>query len=102
MEAMQSSSPARASKVSIFASIFFVLLAMMLPACHQHPLLDNSAPDHCTICVSLHSALPMGVHAPTVAAPLLSVERVVIAGVQTQSSITPRFAASRAPPVPAC
>ena len=99
---MQSSSPARVSKLSIAASIFFVLLAMLLPACHLHPLLDKSAPDHCTICVSLHSALPMGVHLPPAEARLLTVGRVVIAGVQTQSSFAPRFAASRAPPAPAC
>ncbi len=98
-EAMQSSLPTRVSKVSVFTSIFLVLLAMMLPVCHLHPILDKAAPDHCTICVSLHSALPMGVHAPAVEARLLAVGRVSIAGVQTQSSFTPRFAASRAPPL---
>jgi hypothetical protein len=99
---MRSSSSTRVSKVSIATSIVLLLIAMLLPICHVHPLLDKAAPDHCTICVALHAALPVGVHAPPMAAPLLSAERVVIAGVQTQSSFTPSFAASRAPPLPAC
>ncbi len=84
------------------ASIVLVLVAMMLPVCHLHPLLDASAPDHCTICISLHAALPMSVHVPPVEARLLAVGRVDIASVQTQSSFTPCFAESRAPPLPAC
>ncbi len=102
IEAMRSSPPTRISKVSIATGIVLLLMAMLLPVCHMHPLLDKAAPDHCTICVSLHAALPVGVHAPTMAAPLLSAERVIVAVVQTRSSFAPRLAASRAPPLPAC
>jgi hypothetical protein len=94
--------PSRVSRVSVIASIVLVMMAMMLPVCHLHPLLDTSAPDHCTICISLHAALPMGVHVPPAEARLLAVGRVVVAAVQPQASFTPRFAESRAPPLPAC
>ena len=102
LEDMSTRLPSRVRRVSIVASIVIVLMAMMLPVCHLHPLLDTSAPDHCTICVSLHAALPIGVHAPPAEAQLLAVGRVVVAGVQPQASFTPRFAESRAPPLPAC
>ncbi len=102
LEDMSDRLPSRISHISVVASIVLVLMAMMLPVCHLHPLLDTSAPDHCTICVSLHAALPMGVHAPPAEARLLAVGRVVVAGVQKQASFTPRFAESRAPPLPAC
>lgn len=98
---MQRKSPTRASKTAIATSIVLLLVAMMLPVCHLHPLLDKGAPDHCTICVSLHAALPMGVHLPP-AVQLFRAGRVVLACVQSQSDRTPRFAASRAPPAPAC
>jgi hypothetical protein len=99
---MQSRQTSRVSRLSIAFSIFFVLLATMLPVSHLHPLLDKSAPDHCAICVSLHVAAPIGVHAPRLQARLMAVGRVVVASVRTQSSFTPRFAESRAPPLPAC
>jgi hypothetical protein len=98
---MQSTSTSRISRVSIAASIVLVLMAMMLPVCHLHPLLDKSAPDHCAICVSLHAALPMGAHLPLFNARLLSVGRVVLATIRNESSYTPLFAESRAPPLPA-
>lgn len=99
---MQMDSPTRASKVSIATSIVLLLIAMMLPVCHLHPLLDKAAPDHCTICISLHVAAPVGVHLPPIVAPLLPAGRVVIAAVQAQAEWTPRFASSRAPPSSAC
>lgn len=99
---MQSSRTSRVSRIAIAASIILVLMAMLLPVCHLHPLLDKSAPDHCAICVSLHAALPIGVHPPSMSARLLALGRVVVAGIQTESSFTPRFAESRAPPLPAC
>lgn len=95
---MQLRFPARPSKVAILISIVLVVVALMLPVCHLHPLLDKGAPDHCTICVSLHSALPMGVHVQQ-AASLYPVGRVVLAALQRQSGRIPRFAASRAPPL---
>lgn len=90
-------SPARVSRISIAAAIVLVLLAMMLPVCHLHPLLDKGAPVHCTICVALHAALPVGVHLPQ-AVRLQQAGSVVIAAVQTQPQFLSRFAASRAPP----
>ena len=98
---MQRKSSVRSSKVAIAASIVLVLIAMMLPVCHLHPLLDKGAPDHCTICVSLHAALPVGVHVQQ-AVSLSPVGRVVLATAQGQSGLAPRFAASRAPPLTAC
>ncbi len=98
---MQCKSPTRASKTAIATSIVLLLVAMLLPVCHLHPLLDKGAPDHCTICVSLHAALPMGVHLPPTI-HLFRAGRVVLACVQSQSDRIPRFAASRAPPAPAC
>ncbi len=98
---MQPKSPVRSSKVAIAASIVLVLMAMMLPVCHLHPLLDKGVPDHCTICVSLHAALPMSVHVQQ-AVSLLSLGRIIIASVQRQLGLVPRFAASRAPPLTAC
>ena len=102
IEVMRSSRTSRVSRISIAASIVLVLAAMMLPVCHLHPLLDKSAPEHCAICVSLHAALPIGVHPPSFETRMLAIGRVVIASVQTESSFTPRFAESRAPPLPAC
>ena len=99
---MRSGPTSRVSRVSIAVSIVLVLAAMMLPVCHLHPLLDKSAPDHCAICVSLHAALPIGVHPPLFDRHLMAVGQVVIASIQTESSFTPRFAESRAPPLPAC
>jgi hypothetical protein len=99
---MQSASPVRVSKVAVVTSIVLVLLAMMLPVCHIHPLLDKAAPDHCTICISLHAAAPMGAHSPSIMAVPLPVDRVVVVAVQSQTDPRPRLAASRAPPLPAC
>ena len=98
---MQSSPTSRVSRIRIAASIALVLAAMLVPACHLHPLLDKSAPDHCAICISLHVAAPLGVHAPPLQASLLAVGRVAVVHVQSPSRLTPRFAESRAPP-PAC
>ena len=98
---MRSNSPARVSKVAIATSIVLVLLAMMLPVCHLHPLLDKAAPDHCTICVTLHAALPMGAHAPA-AIHLFQTGEVRVSIITTQPSLVAHFTASRAPPLPAC
>ncbi|HTU49286.1 MAG TPA: hypothetical protein VMF56_01760 [Acidobacteriaceae bacterium] len=43
---MQTRSQTGVSKTTIATSIFLVLLAMMLPVCHLHPLLDKTAPEH--------------------------------------------------------
>jgi hypothetical protein len=98
---MQTKPQTRISKTTIVTSIFLLLLAMMLPVCHMHPLLDKSAPDHCTICVTLHAAPPLGVHLPPVVR-LYQTGQVLISDVPVQSSVGPSFAASRAPPLPAC
>jgi hypothetical protein len=98
---MPSNSPNRIGKVTIATGIFLVLLAMMLPVCHMHPLLDKTAPDHCTICITLHATPPLGVHLPPVVR-LYQSGQVLVPSFTTQSSVAPRFAASRAPPLPAC
>jgi hypothetical protein len=98
---MQTKSLTRVGKTTIAASVLLLLLAMMLPVCHMHPLLDKSAPDHCTICVTLHAAPPLGVHLPAVVR-LYQTGQVLITDYEVESSIGPRFAASRAPPLPAC
>lgn len=98
---MQSNSLTRVSKATIATSIFLVLLAMMLPICHLHPLLDKTAPDHCSICVTLHATPPLGVHLPPVVR-LYATGQVLISSLLANSSIVTRFAASRAPPLPAC
>jgi len=89
------------SKTTVATSIVLLLLAMMLPVCHMHPLLDKSAPEHCTICVTLHAAPPLGVHLPPVVR-LYTAGHVSIPDFPIQSNPGPRFASSRAPPLPAC
>ncbi|MGC1870984.1 MAG: hypothetical protein WA700_08505 [Acidobacteriaceae bacterium] len=98
---MHTRSQTRVSKTTIATSIFLLLLAMMLPVCHIHPLLDKTAPEHCTICVTLHAAPPLGVHVPPVVR-LYQTGQVVVPDFPVQSSVESRFAASRAPPLPAC
>jgi hypothetical protein len=98
---MQAKPPARVSKVTIVTSILLLLLAMMLPVCHMHPLLDKSAPEHCTICITLHAVPPLGVHFPP-AVRLYQAGAVLIPDLPVESIVGPRFAASRAPPLPAC
>jgi len=98
---MQTKSQTGVSKTTIATSILLLLLAMMLPVCHMHPLLDKSAPEHCAICVTLHAAPPLGVHLPPVV-PLYQTGQVLIPEFPVQFSVGPRFAASRAPPLPAC
>ncbi len=99
---MHFSSPGRKSRAAVAVSIALLLIAMLLPVCHLHPLLDKTAPAHCTICVSLHAATPVGVHAPPPATLQLSAERVSAIRAQGPLSFTPHFSASRAPPSPAC
>ena len=98
---MQAKPQTRIGKTTIVASILLLLLAMMLPVCHMHPLLDKSAPEHCTICVTLHAAPPLGVHLPPVVR-LYQTGQVLIPRFAAQFSVGPRFAASRAPPLPTC
>jgi hypothetical protein len=98
---MQTMSQSRVSKTTIVTSVLLLLLALMLPVCHMHPLLDKSAPDHCTICVALHAAPPLGVHLPP-AVRLYQTGQVLISDLFVQSRVGPSFAASRAPPLPAC
>ena len=98
---MQTKSLTRVGKATIVTSVFLLLLAMMLPVCHMHPLLDKSAPDHCTICITLHAAPPLGIHVPPVVRMYQS-GQILIPDSPIQSSVGPRFAASRAPPLPAC
>jgi hypothetical protein len=98
---MQIRPPTRASKITVVTSLFLLLLAMMLPVCHMHPLLDKSAPEHCAICVTLHAAPPLGVHLPPVVR-LFQTGEVLIPDVFVQSSVGPCLAASRAPPLPVC
>jgi hypothetical protein len=97
---MQTKLPAQVRKATVVISLFLLLLAMMLPVCHMHPLLDKSAPDHCTICVTLHAAPPLGVHLPPVVR-LYQAGQVLLPDFLVRSNIGPRFAASRAPPFPA-
>ena len=98
---MQTNRLTRVSKAAIATSIFLLLLAMMLPVCHMHPLLDKTAPEHCAICVALHAAPPLGVHLPPVVR-LYPTGQALIQNLLAQSSVVTRFAASRAPPLPAC
>lgn len=98
--AMQTKSQTRVSKTTIATSVFLLLLAMMLPVCHMHPLLDKSAPDHCTICITLHAAPPLGVHLPPVVR-LYQTGQTLIPDFPIQSNVGARFAASRAPPLAA-
>jgi hypothetical protein len=98
---MQAKPQTRVSKTTIVTSILLLLLAMMLPVCHMHPLLDKSAPEHCTICVMLHAAPPLGMHLPP-AVRLYQTGQVLTPEFPVQSIVGPSFAASRAPPLPAC
>jgi hypothetical protein len=99
--AMPTKLQTRVSKTTIVTSILLLLLALMLPVCHMHPLLDKSAADHCTICITLHAAAPLGVHLPP-AVRLYQTGQVLIPDFPVQSNVGPRFATSRAPPLPAC
>ncbi|MES2222534.1 MAG: hypothetical protein V4587_16405 [Acidobacteriota bacterium] len=98
---MQIRTPNRATRTTVVTSVLLLLLAMMLPVCHMHPLLDKSAPEHCAICVTLHAAPPLGIHLPPVVR-LYQAGQVVIPDFPIQSIVGPKFAASRAPPFPAC
>lgn len=98
---MQSISSARVSKVSLATSIFLLLLAMMLPVCHMHPLLDKSSPDHCAICLLLHATPPLGVHAPP-ALRLFEAGKVLASSVSEESFAISRSFSTRAPPLPGC
>ncbi len=98
---MQTTSQSQVGKTTIAASILLLLLAMMLPVCHMHPLLDKSAPDHCTICITLHAAPPLGAHLPPVVR-LYQTGQVLVPDFPVQSSVESRFASSRAPPIAAC
>jgi hypothetical protein len=82
----------------IVLSIVLVLTAMLLPVCHLHPLLDKGAPDHCTICVSLHAAAPMAAHAPSLAAPESLAEQIAPLAASVRASRPAGFSSSRAPP----
>lgn len=98
---IQTDSASPVSRVSIVSSIVLLLLAMMLPVCHMHSPLDKSAPDHCTICMTLHATPPLGVHmSPAIL--LFQTGKVVVASVSTQSTLLPHSASCRAPPIPAC
>jgi hypothetical protein len=89
--------PSRSSSTTVAVSIVLLLLAMMLPVCHLHPLLDKGAPDHCTICVSLHAAVPFGVHLQ-LAVRLFHAGPVFLAAAQPASGLAPLFRSPRAPP----
>ena len=98
---MQAKFRTRVGKTTIVTSIFLLLLAMMLPVCHMHPLLDKSAPEHCTICITLHAAPPLGVHLPAVVR-LYQTGQVLVPELAVEPLVGPRFATSRAPPFLAC
>jgi hypothetical protein len=98
---VQADCTTRASRVSVITSVVLLLLAMMLPVCHLHPLLDKSAPGRCTICMSLHATPPMGVHVPP-AILLFQTGRIIVSSFESQSTLLPHSASSRAPPSPAC
>ena len=98
---MSANPSTRVSKASIATSILLLLLAMMLPVCHMHPLLDKTAPEHCAICMLLHATPPLGVHAPP-ALLMFQTGQVLIPSFPAQSAVVTLFAASRAPPLPAC
>jgi len=98
---MQTRFQSRVSKTTIATGIVLLLLAMMLPVCHMHPLLDKSAPEHCAICITLHAAPPVGLHLPP-AVHLYQTGQVLIPDFPVQFSVESRFASSRAPPLPAC
>lgn len=94
---MRLNSPDRVTKAAVASSIILLLLAMLLPVCHLHPLLAKGAPDHCTICISLHAAVPVAVHL-SLTAVLFHAGRVLGADTSVPTSRTVALAASRAPP----
>jgi hypothetical protein len=79
-------------------SILLILTAMFLPVCHLHPLLDKGAPDHCTICVSLHAAAPLAVHVLHAPAPRASAEQVFAPVAHSVSSSFCCLRTTRGPP----
>ena len=83
---------------SIVLSILLVLTAMLLPVCHLHPLLDKGAPDHCTICVSLHAAAPMAAHAPYACLPGVAAETVFSPVLHSVKTASLSLRATRGPP----
>lgn len=78
-----------------------LLIAMLLPVCHLHPLLDKGAADRCTICVSLHAATPLAVHLPPAVA-LLQAEAVFVVPTPAGLARVVHFAPTRAPPLSGC
>lgn len=99
---MDHDSPIRARKLTVATSILLLLVAMMLPVCHIHPLLNKTVPDHCTICVSLHAAAPLGVHIAPAAILMLPAGSVVLPTIHMACSPTQQFKESRGPPLPIC
>jgi hypothetical protein len=93
--------PARVGKAAIAFSIAMLLAAMLLPVCHLHPLLDKGAPDHCTICLSLHAAAPLGMHMPA-AVTSTQAGMVFLIVVPTLRGRTAHFVPTRAPPLGSC
>lgn len=93
--------PIRLTRTAVAASIVMLLVAMLLPVCHLHPLLDKGAPDHCTICVALHAAAPLGVHVPAAVA-LLQAGTVSIVPAPVLHIRAAHFSPARAPPLSAC
>lgn len=95
---MTSPPPTRSGKTTIGFSIVLLLIAMLLPVCHIHSPLDKTAPDHCTICISLHAAAPIAAHIAPAPVLLLPFGRVAMAASPSGPESAPRFTASRAPP----
>lgn len=98
---MQSHFPNRASKLAVAATILMLLIAMLLPVCHLHPLLDKGAADRCTICVSLHAATPLPVHLPP-AVSLLQTGAVFVVSAPALLARVVHFSPTRAPPLSDC
>jgi hypothetical protein len=99
---MLSGSTIRTRKAAVFAGIALVLVAMLLPVCHLHPLLDQAAPDHCAICVSLHAAPPLAAQVPVLALNSSTGESIAPDKAFVRFSYTPLHRASRAPPLGTC
>lgn len=87
------------SKIAVAGCLLLLMLAFLLPVCHLHPPSDARAPEHCTICIALHAAIPMGGVHLRPAASVVATSQVVIALVSLPPDPAVSLATSRAPPV---
>lgn len=77
--------------------LFLILGASTAETCHTHPEQSQTTPDHCPLCIAIHSALPTALHSAQ--APELSAVGHVAPRIEHQwSRFSNHEVSGRAPP----